>query len=159
MSSGTFSVETTLPSGQVWSIAENSNGWVYASDDSQILRRDSNGTWAVDSTLPGGMVYTMLAGSSGRMFAGGTGEILRTDITSVFLSKSVAASSDDAQEDSSGTMDLTAEYMSVLDSGAGYEGFRFQNVTIPNGAIITSASIKIAPKNNSYGTSGSLNIN
>ena len=105
LSGGTYAVETSLPSGQVWGLAETSDGQVYAADNAQILKRDTNGTWAVDSTLPGGQVYSVLVADNGRAFAGAAGEILRTaDPPGTSFSGQISASSDDAMARYSASM-------------------------------------------------------
>jgi hypothetical protein len=52
----------------------------------------------------------------------------------------VSESSDDATEASSGTVFLTGTSINLCASSQ-KSGFRFQNVTVPNGATITAASI------------------
>lgn len=55
----------------------------------------------------------------------------------------VAASSDDARQVSGGTMELTGGYPNTNGSAV-WVGFRFTNVTIPQGSTINSASIILA---------------
>lgn len=54
------------------------------------------------------------------------------------FSTSIAASSDDAREDSVGSVTLNANTLSTSGGGS-WLGLRFTNVTIPQGATITSA--------------------
>jgi hypothetical protein len=60
------------------------------------------------------------------------------------FSGQVSQSSDDAGENGN-TNNVTTTDASLGDSNTGYKywGFRFQNVTIPQGATITAASVKI----------------
>lgn len=57
-----------------------------------------------------------------------------------------AASADDAQESSAGTMNLTNTVQnSALDATGEWAGVRFRSVTIPKGAVITSAFLQLVP--------------
>jgi len=64
------------------------------------------------------------------------------------LTRSVAASSDDAQE-TSGTMALTGANLNA-NSAAQIIGLRFTNITIPAGATINSASLAVYVTSGSY---------
>jgi len=156
LSSGTYSVETTAPSGQVWSLAETSDGQVYAADNGQILKRDTNGTWAADSTLPAGQVYTVMVASNGRAYAGADGEILRTVAPpGTSFEGQVGADSDDAEEGDDGDMRLSGEGdLDFFQTNSDWIGMRFQNVTIPDTATITSAVLRLTAEDNDSGTSG-----
>ena len=59
------------------------------------------------------------------------------------FNSTVAASSDDARQISGGTMELTGGYPNTNGS-ATWVGFRFTNVTIPQGATINSAAVSLA---------------
>lgn len=142
---GVWSVETTEPTGQVWAILEASSGDVYAGDTGRILKRDTGGVWSEDSTLPSGQVYSLLETSESLVLAGEVGSILRQiqQTTSTDASFQVTQSSDDADETSGGTMDLTSTHSHLFfASFREYVGLRFQSVTIPVGATINSAVIR-----------------
>lgn len=160
LSSGTWSEETTDPTGQVWDIVQTNTNELYAADDGQILTRDTNGAWSVDTTLPGDQIYTLLHSSSGRTFAGGVGEILRTVVpsTTTEFKRKVQSSTDDAEEQNDGDMELTSGDLDFFQSGIKYIGLRFTNVTIPDNATIISAVVKFTSEDNDGGTAGTANI-
>jgi hypothetical protein len=159
LSSGTYSVETSLPSGQVWGLAETSDGQVYAADNGQILKRDTNGTWAADSTLPAGQVYTVMVGSNGRGYAGAAGEILRTVLPPpTSFTGQVSTGNDDAEQDDDGDMSLGSDDLDFFQADGTWIGLRFQNVTIPDTATITSAVVRLTAEDSDSGTAGEMNI-
>lgn len=61
------------------------------------------------------------------------------------LNRQVAASEDDAFENSSGVVTLNATAVGILDIANEWGIFRFQNVTIPQGSTITSAIFEGMP--------------
>jgi len=160
LSSGTYSVETSLPTGQVEAILEASDGQVYAADDGRILKRDRDGVWAEDDDLPGGQVYSLAQSSSGRVFAGEVGQILRTrnPITPVTVSVKIGAGTDDAEEQDNGTMVLADGDLDFFQTNTAWLGLRFQSVAIPNGATINSAVVRLTAQNSDTGTPGTADI-
>jgi len=95
LSGGAWSVETSDPGGQVTALLEAYTGEVFAAENSQIRKRDTDGTWAVDTTLPVSWVYSLLQASSGKVLAGGTGEILRQTDPPVSVSFTALLSNDE----------------------------------------------------------------
>ena len=156
-SGGTWSVETTTPTGPVHALIETTAGEVYAADNGQIVKRDVNGSWAVDDTLPVGQVYSLLQATNGRLWAGGTGEILRTADASASadFSVQVAQGSDDAEQLGT-TVTIGDTDLAFFQSR--WVGMRFQNVTIPNGATINTAIIEFTSQGGDTGTSGEMEI-
>lgn len=144
LSGGTFSIETTLPSGQVYSIIRATNGELFAADDGQILKRDTGGTWSVhNSTVPSGQVYSLIQARNGRLFAGEVGRILRTSTvetgsTSIY---SLTSGNDDAEEHD-GDMDLTSNDLDLFRAVGDFSAMRYTINDIPQGASINSAYIK-----------------
>lgn len=59
------------------------------------------------------------------------------------LNLQVGASTDDADESTGGTVDLTDTNIKINAAGE-WVGFRFQNVTVPNGATINSATLQVS---------------
>ena len=159
---GTWSVETTEPSGQIWAILEGASGEVYAGDTGRIIKRAVAGTWSEDTTLPSGQVYSLLESSESLVLAGEVGRILRQvqATTSVDFSRKVSQSSDDAEQLGS-TVTLTSSDLDIFqDSEADYIGIRIQNVTIPAGATINAAVIRfVAQDDGPSSTNGSMTIN
>lgn len=158
---GTWSVETSEPTGQVWAILDAASGEVYAGDTGRILKRDISGTWSEDSTLPAGQVYSLLETSESLILAGEVGRILRTvqATTSVDFSATISQSSDDAEQDGT-SVTLTSSDLDLFDSNStDYVGLRFQNVTLPAGATVNAAIIRFTAEENDSGSiSGSLII-
>jgi hypothetical protein len=157
LSGGTWSVEDSTPTGQVYGLVETTAGEVYAADNGQIVKRAVDGTWSVDDTLPVGQVYSLLQTTNGRLWAGGTGEILRTAdaSTPTDLEIQVSQSSDDAEQSGS-SMNLTDDSMDLFQGR--YVGLRFQNVTIAQGATINTAVVEFTAEENESGTSGTMDI-
>lgn len=160
-SGGTWSVETSEPTGQVWALMEATSGEVYAGDTGRIIKRAVGGTWSEDTTLPSGQVYSLLETRESLIMAGEVGRILRTvqATTSVDLSLTVGQSSDDAEQNGT-SVSLSSSDLDLFDnSQADYVGLRFQNVTIPAGATINSAIVRFtAQEDDSGSTTGSMII-
>lgn len=57
----------------------------------------------------------------------------------------VSASADDGHENSSGTVNTTNTFSIIVDATNEWIGVRFQNVTVPSGATINSASLSFVP--------------
>lgn len=147
LSSGTWSEETTLPSGQVWDIIETSTGKVYAADNGQILVR-SGGSWSVDDTLPGGQVYSLLEGSDGLIYAGEVGQILRTAVATTAGSVTAQVGDDDDDAEQSGSsMDLDSNDLDIFRASGSYVGMRF-TLNVPQGATINSAVLRFTAREN-----------
>ena len=73
---------------------------------------------------------------------------------------SISSSSDDAEEYENGSTKLTSPDLELVNDGVNNDqtvGMRFTNINIPQGAIITTASIKFTAKDNT-GSSTSLII-
>ena len=157
---GVYSVETSEPTGQVAALLLATSGEVYAGDDGRIIKRDTAGAWAEDDNLPGGQVYSLLESSSGFIFAGEVEQILRTveQSTPTSLSVEIIDGDDDAEEKTSGKVNLGANDLDFFQFGFEYIAMRFQNVTIPQGASIVSAIVRFTAHDNDTGTPGTANI-
>ena len=59
------------------------------------------------------------------------------------LNLQVAASTDDAWQNAAGTVDTTAAIIGTLSTGNMWAGFRFNNVTVPQGATINTATLQL----------------
>lgn len=59
------------------------------------------------------------------------------------LNLQVTQSSDDAFEGATGTVTLSGTQIGAINSAGQWAGVRFQNVTVPNGATITSATLEL----------------
>ncbi len=139
---GTWSVETSEPTGQVWAILEAASGEVYAGDTGRIIKRSVAGAWSEDTTLPSGQVYSLLETAQNLILAGEVGRILRTvqATTSIDISVDINQGSDDAKQDGS-TVNISSSDIELFAFNE-YAGFRFQNVDIPAGATINAAVIR-----------------
>lgn len=144
-SAGVWSVETTAPTGQIWALLQSSAGDVFAGDTGRILKRDTGGSWSEDSTLPSGQVYSFLETSESLVLAGEVGRILRQTqaTTTTDATFSISQGSDDGDETSGGTMDISASVVHLFKiADAEFAGLRFEGVTIPSGATINSAVLR-----------------
>lgn len=160
LSGGTWSVETTFPTGQVHALMQVAGGEVYAGDSGRIVKRDVAGTWAEDDDLPSGLVYSLLESSSGRLFAGETGRILQTKDELVSYTKSfeIVDGDDDAEEYTNGCIGLTNHDLDFFQANFEYVIIRFQDVSIPQGAVISTAKIRFKAEDDDCGASGVMNI-
>lgn len=61
------------------------------------------------------------------------------------LNLGIIASADDAYQTPAGTVDINDAFTDVIDATTEYIGWRFQNVTIPQGATINSAILSLMP--------------
>jgi hypothetical protein len=148
LSSDTWSVETTLPTGQVTALIQASNGVVYAGDDKRILKRAVGGTWSADTTLPLDFVWSFAENGSGRVFAGSDGEILaqveEQDSTDVAVR--VAAVTDNAEQYSATVYTNPVSYNDLDLFNRNYVAMRFA-LAVPNGATVNSARIRFQMTN------------
>ncbi len=159
LSGGTWSVETSSPVNQVESLIEAESGEIYAGENGVIWKRNVAGTWASEHTVAsGGYIYDLVQTSNGRIYAAGEGEILRTSVSApTEFAVQVAQSSDDAEEANS-TMSLTSSDLDMFNKTTTLIGLRFQNVTIPQGATISSAIIRFVADDTDTGISGTALI-
>lgn len=148
LSGGTWSEETTLPAGQIYSLIEASNGELFAADNGQILKRATGGTWSVhNGTLASGQVYSLIEASNGRLYAGETGRILRTAVVSSgdTVTYFIATGNDDAEEHD-GTMDLDSNDLDLFRAVGDYSAVRFTLADIPKNAIIHAAKLRFSAR-------------
>lgn len=162
LSGGTWSVETTEPTGDVTALLEAEDGTIYAGDDGRILKR-VDGTWSEDDDLPSGQVYSLAQTSSGYLFAGEVGRLLRTvdesDPILLYRLSGATGSQDDADETVAGEMTLSfaPNYIFNPDSIA-WIGLRFVNVTIAAGARIKTAKLVFKSRASMFSTGGVAEI-
>ena len=97
-------------------------------DGTYVLRLTAN-----DSALSGFDELTVTVNPQG---GGGT---------PVILNRSIAAGSDDAEQQASGAVDLVSSDIELVQDGSSNnqtDGLRFTNITVPTGATITNAYIQ-----------------
>ncbi|HZS05023.1 MAG TPA: C25 family cysteine peptidase [Blastocatellia bacterium] len=116
---------------------------------------DSNGT--VDTQT--GQATT---DSSGNYYFGGASNTnMLSSCGTTTSTFTVNASSDDAEEAAGGTMSLVSTVLDLAYNGGGTTnavGLRFNNLTIPRGARITSATIQFTASNSDAGNTVNLTI-
>lgn len=115
------------------------------------LWADTDGNGTVDT-----QIGTATTNSSGEYYFGGVNS---TNVPSGSITRQISQSSDDAEQTvSSGAMSLTGNTLSIPQEGSTDQlvGLRFQNLTIPQGAVITSAQIQFTANNNQ--TSSTVNV-
>lgn len=159
--SGTWAVETSLPTGQVRAIWESSGGFVYAADDARIIKRDKAGTWAEDDTLPTTNVEALFEESrSKRMLAGETGQILRVkdeiEANPIEILLEQINGSFGEQYGTKVYVEGVANDADPFNENRLF--FRFENVTIPQGAIINTAYITFTARRNRSGSTETIRI-
>lgn len=167
-SDGNWEIETTLPNGQVNAMILTNTGVIYAGDNGRILKRDADTeAWSVDTTLPLGFTYSFVQASDGNVFAGEVGRILRTTLSggygpeidfSRYSLTSSAGSYNDAAETADGVVAARREPDVLFSSSAYWVGFRFQNITVPPGAVIRSARMRFRSTSGESETGGQMRI-
>lgn len=74
-----WEVNTTQPTGNVTSLLQTANGYLYAGDNGQIDRSIDNGaSWGVNTTSPTSAVLALLQTANGYIYAGETNQIWRS---------------------------------------------------------------------------------
>lgn len=154
-SGGTYSVESTDPSGQVESLVLAPSGEVYAGENGTIWIRSTAGSWSSDSTLPAGYVYSLINTSTGKVLAGADGEILRQTDPPVTASFTALLSND--EEDNGEQYNAT---VSVPPAGQDLDLFNYNYVAVrfaldvPASAQINSCKLRVMQRGSSVsGTS------
>lgn len=153
-SSGTYSIETVDPVGQVESLVLADTGEVFAGENGQIWVRDTDGVWSVDTSLPGGYVYSLAQLSSGKVLAGGVQEILRqTDPpTSTDLEVVLTRSTDNGEQYNSACY-VPPNNRDIDLFNYNYAALRFE-LDVPAGAQVNSATLRCMQRGSSVnGTS------
>ncbi len=159
LSGGTWSVETSLPTGEVTAILEANDGQVYAGDDKAIWKRDTTGTWALQTNLPLGNVYSLLQTSTGYIFAGEAGRILRTADADepTELHARVAALTDNAEQwgTTCSTNPVPGADLDLFSQN--YVAVRFQ-LDVGPGDTINSAELEFTARWSNSGTAEEARI-
>ena len=97
-----------------------------------------------------GVYQLRLQASDGAFTAADTMQI--TVLQAAALDRRVAASSDDAEESASGAINLTSANLQLVYNGTNQiVGLRFANLTLPRGALITTAYVQFAAELNESG--------
>jgi hypothetical protein len=141
-SGGTWSVETSDPSGLVYGMILANDGYVYAGSNKRIDKRDPDGTWFLDSSLPAGFVWCFARAGNGKLFAGGQNEILcqadpptSTDLD-VVLTQNI-----DNGEQYNAACYVPPNCQDIDLFNRNYVALRFA-LDIPAGAIVNSAILR-----------------
>jgi hypothetical protein len=141
-SGGTWSVETSDPSGVVYGMILANDGYVYAGSNKRIDKRDPDGTWSLDSSLPAGYVWCFARASNGKLFAGGENEILcqADPPTSTDLDVVLRAKTDNGEQyNATCYVPPTSQDIDLFNYN--YVALRFE-LDIPAGAIVNSAILR-----------------
>ena len=166
---GNVSARTKTSSPVTWNnIANWSAGTKYQTPDisaivQEIVNRGYSGNpgnWASGNQMLFIIQGTNNGARSAHSYDGSSSKapLLHVEYTSTVIDVSVSSDNDDAEEENDGDMDRSSGDLDMFQDSQEKIGIRFQNVQVPQGAIITNAYIQFEADESDSG-SASMKIN